>query len=96
VSCKVVGEHWCSRKSRQCFSLSDLQDNVNCFSYSKETFSNKNIRLFLESYYYQDLNISKPVEASKCDMVFLNAASPADMAVDFNFDLQDNFVTLLM
>jgi len=62
-------------KSGQGFALSDLRDNVITFSDSKETFSI--IRLFL---YGQDLNISRPTEASKCDMVFLNAASPADMA----------------
>jgi len=52
----------------------------NGFSASKETFSNREFRLFLESHYGQDLIISRPTEANKCDMVFLNAASPADMA----------------
>jgi len=67
-------------KNGQGFALSDLRDNLNGFSDSTEMFSNRDIRLFLESHYGQDLNISRPTEANKCDMVFLNAASPADMA----------------
>ena len=67
-------------KNGQGFALSDLRDNLNGFSDSTEMFSNRDIRLCLESHYGQDLNISRPTEANKCDMVFLNAASPADMA----------------
>ena len=64
-------------KDGQGFALSNLRDNVNGFRDSQETFSNRDIRLFLESHYGQD--ISRPTEANKCAMVFINA-SPADMA----------------
>ena len=59
-------------KDGQGFALSDLRDNVNGFSDSQETFSNRDIRLFLESHYGQDLNISRPTEANKCAMVFMS------------------------
>ena len=64
---KLLEKIYSPLKSGQGFVLSDLRDNVNGFRDSTETFSNRDIRLFLESHYSQDLNISRPTEANKCD-----------------------------
>lgn len=54
------------------FTLSDLRTRAQIISGSEETFSNRDIRLFLESHYGPDLRVSRPTEANKSAMVFLN------------------------
>ena len=43
-------------------------------------FSNRDVRLFLESHYGSDLSISVPSEANKSFMVFLQANAATEMA----------------
>jgi len=67
-------------KDGEGFTLSSLRDRINCYSGSRQTFSNSDIRLFLESHYGSDLSISAPSEANKSFMVFLQTTAATEMA----------------
>ena len=67
-------------KDREGFCLSNPRDRVICCSGSKQTFSNRDIRLFLQSHYGSDLSISIPSEVNKSFMVFLQATAATEMA----------------
>ena len=47
---------------------------------TSKRFRTETFDFFLKVTMAKTLLISRPIEANKCDMVFLNAASPADMA----------------